>query len=821
MQIPADPLDAAALDAALLPGQRQYFRHVLQVDWNRDGNYSHSLSDLSSAVSTAKISRELDDSTPGSAMVASGASAAKLDVTLNGSKLVGGFFEPISELLAPYNSASPLYRVKLAGTPIRWKIQTSTTRGWITTDQCTAWIDDRGVRRAANTVEFTAIDIPPKLRDPTFWPPYAVDGPAAARLNSYAPQRGLASSVVDYVFNAAGLRTRPRPPWESHPSAAIALCWLPMCGSFAPAAGKQISQHPWGNFQLFPAVYPISPGWHPQGTYWVTGQWGLARHGEANVYPGSLIYTTRDDQPTWAAHTSSVSAWVYCGPGVSGYDGTPASSVRPQVAAVHFGYAITTNYYAYRVSIGTAGPTVQLQVEAGTDRHYFATYTPGTDAWRHVHVQLDNSVSPAVAKLFVDGTQQASISITGTSNSIVATALNVLFLPQVGFHLRPGVPMSDAMAWQENGAPTITPERTVFGGIGATVARSLNEITHLGSPGDPAWEVAKDIAAVEFAALMTDEQGLVHWRNRDTIRSTEDPQTITLAYPSEVGTLDSEDGHANAALVSARPGEASWQKAWDLPAIDAIIAVPGVTEWIFPLDDDVIAIESGTVPPLMQSAASASPVPVWSGSANTGYVFVYDGTETEELVDQNMVLLTDQSGLGDKQLMRIVITNSSTSAGRFRLKDDNTAGTDPQPALKIAGLVLAQSPVENDTVYSDANVTADGVVRTINLTGGEWRQHLDSVRDSAYFALRRTTQRIPVFDRFQVPGDPRRQIADNVILKLGASGPRVRGFIVGITRTLTDKGLAEDLTIRATHAPGLWALEDTVLGVLESTAIVG
>lgn len=821
MQIPADPLDAAALDAALRPGQRQYFRHLLEVDWTRDGNYAHALSNLSSAVSSVRVGRELDDSTPGSSMVASGASAAKLDVVLDGSKLVGGYFEPISELLAPYNSASPLYRVRLVGTPIRYKIQTSTTRGWITTDQCTAWIDDRGVRRSANRVEFTAIDIPPKLRDPTFWPPYAVDGPAAARLNSYAPQRGLASSVVDAVFNAAGLRTRPRPPWESHPTAATALCWLPLCGSFAPAAGKQISQHPWGNFQLFPAVYPISPDTHPDGTYWVDGPWGVARHGQAGIYPGSLIYTTRDSQPIWTGRSTSVSAWIYCGPGVSGYDAAPSSSVRPQVAAVYFGHAITSNYYAFRLSIGSAGPTVQIQVEAGTDRHYFATHTPGTVAWRHVHAELNHTSGAVTAKLWVDGVQQASFTPTGTSNSIVATPLPVLFLPQMGFHLRPGVPMCDAMAWQEVGAPTIVPERTIAGGPTATVARSLNEITHLPNPGDSAWDVAKEIASVEFAAVRTDEQGKVHWDNRETIRSTEDPQVITLAYPSEVGTLDSEDGHANAVLLSARPGQASWQLAWDMPTIDTIIATPGVTTWTFPTDPDVIAIESGTVPRLYQSVESASVMPVWSGSVSNGYVFVYDGTETEELTNQTMVLLTDQSGLGDKQLMRMQITNTSTNSGRFRLKDDGVGGSDPQPALRIAGLVRVESPVENDTVYSQANVDADGMVRTINLTGGDWRQHLDSVRASAYFALRRTTQRIPVFDRFQVPGDPRRQVTDRVILELGASGPRVSGFIVGITRSLSDKGLSEDLTIRATHAPGLWVLEDPVLGVLESTAILG
>lgn len=818
MQTPADPLDAAALETALAPGQVRHFRHRLEVDWDGDGTWDHTLSDLTPAVIQVQVSRELDDSTPGSPVVLSGAAAGELTVTLEGSVLVSGEHVPISEVLAPYNSSSDLYRVDPAGIAIRWSILTGTDRGFISTRQFTGWIDQRQVQRAENRVVLTALDIPPKLRDPSFWPPWAVDGPAAARLRDYAPQRGLASSVVDHIFNRAELYTRPRPPWETD-TGVRCLAYLPLCGSFAPARGKQISQAPWGNFQLFPATYPISPGRDPEGSYWVDGQWGLARDGEANRDPGSLIYTTSDIQPTWTGYSSSVTAWIYCGPTAPGYDDDPTSSVRPQVAAVYYGAGTGSgNFYAFRLSIGSDGQDVQVQVEPGTNRHYRATHTPATDGWRHVHAELDHSVSPPVARLVVDGTQQATFSVTGTSNSVAATALNVLFFPQVGFHLRPGVRMSDAMAWQEEGSPTVTPSRTVT--AGASVDRSFNEISFVPRPGESGWEDVRDIAAAEYATVLADETGHVYFRNRETVRSSVDPQTITLDHPSDLGTLDSEQGRANAALVSAQPGEASWQLAWEASSVDSVVAPPGVTTWIVPLDDDVIAIESGTVPRLYQSAESAATEPVWSGSVSSGYVFVYDSTETES-DDQNMLSLTDQSGLEDKQFARIVVTNTDTRTGRFRLKSDGTAGTDPQPALRIAGLVLARPPVEEATVVSQANIDADGVTRTLNITGGDWRQHLPSVEASAYFALRRATQPIPTFDRFQVPGDPRKQLTDRVTLELGKSGPRVKAYIAGITRTLDDQGLREDLTIRATHAPGRWALGDSTLGKLESTAVVG
>lgn len=819
MLIPADPLDAAALEAALQPGQRRYPRQRLEVDWDRDGTWDHAYTDLTDIQPVVVHKQELTDSTPGSTVVASGAVAAQLTVTFEGSALVSGVRMPVAELFAPYNPSSPLYGLTVEDTPIRWTVEFSTSRGWIGDVLFTGWLDECQVVRGDNRVVFTAVNIPPELRAPTFWPLWAVEGPAAARVRDSGPQRGLASSVADYICNAAGLRTRPRPPWEST-TGVIALTWLPLCGSFAPAAGKMISQHPWGSAGLFPEVYPISPAIDPQGEYWIEGPFGTARNAEAHRYPGALIYTTRDDQPTWDGRSTSVSAWIYCGPTAPGYDENASSSLRPPVAQVHFGYGITTNYYAYRLSIATDGVTVQVQVENGTSTLRYGTYTPGSNAYRHVHAQLDHNTGSVVrCKLIVDGTTQ--VDFTGsTGSTIAAPILNNLFLPQVGFHLRPGVRMADAMAWQETGAPAVTPERTVHGGVRAEIDMSLNQITHLPPPGDGGWDTIKAIAAAEYAAVDIDQDGVLRYRVRTNLRGT-DQQTITLSSAAEVGTTTSSDGRANAVVISVQPGEASWQLAWQPASIDQIVGPPGVTEWVFPTDDTVIAVESGTVPALYQSADSASSLPVWSGSVNSGYVFVFDGTETEELLDQNMVNTTDQAGLDDKQLIRIVVTNSTTSGGRFRLKDDNTAGTDPQPALRIAGLVLARQPAEQETVTSDANIEADGNTRTIRLAGGEWRQHLESVRDAAYFVLRRTTQPIPAFGRFDTPGDPRRQLTDSYILELGATGPRVVAYAGGITHTFMQAGFRDQLIIRATHAPGRWALGDPVLGVLESTAILG
>lgn len=828
MQIPADPLDAAALAAALTPGQEVPFRQRLLIDWDQDGTWDHALSDFSATGPVVRLQQELNDSSPISAATSSGASAAQLEVAMTGSLLIGGEYIPVSELFAPYNTASPLYLMPIAETPIRWYVDTWTTRGWIATILFTGWIEERSVQLSPNKVELTAINIPPKLRDPVFWPPWAVDGPAAARAFNYAPQRGLASSVVDYICNAAGLRTRPRPPWESSPGTAIALAWLPLCGSFAPSAGRMFAIAPWGNFTFFPEKYPISSARYPQDEYWTDGPFGQARNAFAGKHPGSQIYTGRDQQPAWAGHSTAISAWIHCGPTAVGYDPNPSSSIRPAVCQVYIGAGtVSGSFYAERLSIASNGAVLQVQAEVGTNRFYFGNYTPGTDAWRHVHVRLDHSIASPTVAMFVDGVQQVGFTATGTTNSVAATPIGPLFFPTRGIRVSAGVRISDVMAWQEAGSPTVTPERTVVGtahgGITAVVGRSLNEISYLPRPGDSGWDVIKAIAAAEYAAVYIQEDGTFHFYNRENARWSDDQNTLTLSVPSDVGTKDTQEGRANSAEISAQPGEASWQNSWSSPSVDAVIGWPGTTEWVFATDDDVIAVESGTVPRLYQSATSASSVPVWSGSVDSGYVFVFDATETEELVNQSMVDNTDQAGFGDRQFIRLRISNTDTQgrSGRFRLKNDPTAGTDPQPALRIGGLVLARSAVENSVVGLDENIAADGQVRTVPLTGGDWRQHLPSVERSALYALRTASQPLVTFDRFQTVGDPRRQLSDPFVLLLGTTGQRVVGFASGVSRTFDDRGFRDDLVIRAGHAPGRWALGDPVLGVLESTAILG
>lgn len=814
MQQPSDPADAQALATALAAGTRR-FSHLLEVDWVRDGLYSHALSDLSEAVGSAGVDRGLEDSTPGSEVIASGAASGQLTVTLSGSLPVDGQLVPVAEVLAPYNTASPLYGVKVVGAPVRWSIVTATDRGPISTRQFTGWVDSRRVDRAANRVRLTCLDKDERLDDPAFWPVWGVNARAAARAGGTAQQRAIASAVVDVAANAAGLRTRPRPAWETD-SRASAVLHLPLAGALAPTVGRMFSQ------QFVPGGTPepreTISGQAMTEPYWIDGPFGsAARNAMANRYPGKFTYAPGDVPLAYSGYSTSLTAWIYCGPGAPGYNPDPAAARLPAVADAYFGYMTQVgNAYPVRASIGCDGARVQAQMEVGTDVVYLVTHTPSTDAWRHVHLQSDHSGTQRVV-MFVDGVAVADFAPTGTTNAYPNEAISVLLTP-APLTVRPGARMADVTCYRETGDPVVVPERTVT--QAAVIDRSLNELTHLPRPRGSWWDVLRDTAAAEYATLLVDEQGMLQWRNRDTVRSAADPLfTVTVDEASDVGVVDTAVGLANAAQIGATPAQAAWATAFDTDSPDTINAPPGKSSYVFPTDGNVAAPDTGTAPRMYQSNEATTTPPAWSDKVISGWVFTY-ADNTEETSNSSLVSTVDQTGLGDRQLIRISVDNRGVKSGKFHLKSDSAAGSDARPSLRIGGLVLTEQPTESATIALEENIAADGERNTLALDSDDWRQHLPSVEASARFALRRASQAIPTFDRVTTPGDPRRQVTDPCVLRLGASGPRVRTYVAAITRTLDTK-LTDVLTVRATHAPNRWVLGDPELGALESTAVLG
>jgi hypothetical protein len=822
VQQPADAADATALDEALA-GEQRWFTHVLEVDWNRDGLYGHALADLSEAVSSVSVDRPLEDDTPGSEVVTSGASAAQLTVTLTGSLEVGGVLVPVSEVLAAYNPDSPLFGFKVSGTPVRWSITTSTDRGPITTRQFTGYLDQRRVSRGANRVRLTALDEVVNLDNPTQWVPWAVDSRAAARAGSVDPQLALPASVADLVCNQAGVRTRPRDPWETDGN-ALRVLGLPLNGSWAPTVGR---------------VSPLRPQSPPASVvgYWADGPHGLARDAAKDRYPGAFGYEITHSSLS-QSRVTCIAGWVYVGqdapvwvqlPVVIDSQVDPArwAQLPPLVQARMSDLIVapqpssTTggrNYYIRRVGIAASAGMIEVHRELGDGYISFASHAvTGAARWVHVHLRVDHTVSGWAYTLLVDGTQvtlpawttrevQAQIVLGGDPLSVFS------FSPPP-VRVQPNVRTSDVHVWQETPPASVLPERTVT--PRAVIDAGLNLLTHRPPTDASHWAVLKALAAAEFGAVMVDEAGILRWRTRDSLRGGDPVKEITLAAASDVGMLDTSVGLGNIVNTTAQPTYASVALTFATTNLDQIIAPPGYSEHHFAVEDDVIVTD--TVYQLTQHWTTDT-TRVWSDDVLHGYVAQFsDGEEEPAGSVGGPKIRANHRGYGTLPFLTITVNNLDSQNRSLRLM---TKHDTPRPACHIDGLKLVELPLASESVESEENITADGERRVLRIQRGLWHQHLGSVTDSARYVLRRATQAIPTIDRITVPGDPRIQLTDPVLLRLGASGPRIRGAITHITRTLSDR-LTDEYTVRAGHAPARWVLGDEELGRLESTAVLG
>src|SRR5690606_26870022 len=86
----------------------------LRVDWNRDGQFDHVLSDLTPLVSNVTLDKALSGSTPEDLLLVEGNAAAELETTL------GGEYRgrQLPAIFSPFNTQSPPYGLVLAGADI-------------------------------------------------------------------------------------------------------------------------------------------------------------------------------------------------------------------------------------------------------------------------------------------------------------------------------------------------------------------------------------------------------------------------------------------------------------------------------------------------------------------------------------------------------------------------------------------------------------------------------------------------------------------------------------------------------------------------------
>ncbi|WET76902.1 hypothetical protein P3102_22630 [Amycolatopsis sp. QT-25] len=741
--------DAALADAVTSRNRRVLWS--LTADVGRTGKFDHPWSDLSGLVSDLTINRALAGDLPAETTLVEGFASASLTATLEGR--IGA--HDVIDLFGAYRG-NPQW----AGVAVRFDLGLDTRFGPVLLRQFTGTVRAVTSRTAARTVTLTAADGADSLRAGVTLPVAGADGIALAALGEsrYRPWMNT-QWVIDTALRANAVYNSPAPL----PSAILsATCH----GSLAPEIGT------------YGSPYSTGTGGYT-GPLWTPGKFGLLAAnggGPIPLHSGAYITTAR---VTFQHGTAlGLGAFVHCGTEAKLPDGLPSAGL------IEVNAGMTR---LLRLTLNDTG-TVSLIVRDGAKEYIFnhPTVLPG-QAWRYigVHVQFvgdATTINTVVMRWNLDGViTNATLPVSLPANSSTTypaalAGLNVLR------------PISNVQVWNATQQPLDTgwPDKATSV---SDIDPGLGELTHLPTvAGQDSWDLIKEVAAAEYAVAGFNENGRFFFLNRDTLtarRALPPTSTVDDNTLKDVSATISMDTVRNEITASAIPAYTGGQ----VPVITAT----ALDEWnvnprstvarTVPLPDNTVSVLDGfntAIPPI----ATAD----WNRGAPNGYCAARaDGTGT----DVSSVFVTVAQTTPTNAL--VTVKNDNFFAIRL-----STTGSNPQPALRIAGLRITAAQIQTATVTDSASIQTNRR-RSLSLPSSRWRHRIEPLRALAAKLLGELAKPRPVLDEIPVVGDPRRTLLDTVTLSDPTGLGTTTASVVAITRHLSvTDGLSDSITVRPT-----------------------
>lgn len=798
MQLSGDADLAAAVEAA-----NQYLVWRLEVDWNRDGLYSHAFSDLTSIVKSIRTDRDVQSSLPAETTLIEGYLAGQMQVTLGGTRPQDS--QPIARLLSPWNSGGSLFGEGRLGIPIRAFIGNRTATGSTPSpQQFQGFISDFSVDSRTGDVILICLDPADDTRAAIDLPLWAVEQGSLTtptddwRINS--------QWVIDYVFRRNGVYMSP-PPMPG--CVFLATCH----GSLVPEVGHN------GFLDGFTSVGLTTPD--DQVYYPGRAGWGLAYGGQPGKIPATYARTeissfsfAAGKSITFQAqidmrHVASVQgagAWCMVGSDdfVIGGSGS-GHRIRNRIDTTGKQWCDIYNpgpgSGTLLVSLG--GPTYPL--------------TGFADVW--VRLDFGNPLSNSFVTF--PGTGPIAINLSGLTSGSTWTHLPVIFAPPY--------PMHDLQVCDATGRAA---GATIYDAAGwvpqVDLDTGLNDLTGLPlRRGVGSWDLLKEVVGAEFGIVGFSETGRPFFKNRDTVRRqnltvektlTEDKLITDLRVSEKAGSVRNR---VTAAVTPRRITVWSGTNAWDvvfrLKDISSLVCPAGTSfhrikldmpAWMQDQSDAVFYTAPENWPPadnLIQNAGRFCAVREKDmGTAQTGVVV--------------SIVTLPPSQFGPDMVQLNVF-----NPGLFPIV---FADTDGSPALWLVGRAYNDED-GGDFSLSFASSVARYGERVLQLPQSDWHQRPESVRTIARQLLKDLRNPMPQFDSVVTVGDCRLQLEDTASVQdAGVLGGPVWTTVNGISRSLTVDSntgaakLEDTLNVRPFATPGKWILGHPQWSVLGQTTRV-
>lgn len=804
----------AAEEAVTSPERK--FHHRLRVDWERDFDYSHVMTDMSKYVQSVTTDRSLQGSAPQSLTLVQGSAAAEMTIRLGGDYSVD---YSIADIFSPYQVNSPFWNMDLIGCECLFEIGIETALGVVWYNQFIGLIRTITPVRADASVEIRVLDRAEILRRPVEFPPWAMFQYHSTFENSTISQLCDSQWVIDTCLRKSQISPTPNRPWNleefglNDDDPTRPQFWLSGTGSYLPTIGFLDN---WDAFK-FPnddadfEMYTVGPV-HPNSPEPEVKPKAIGGVGDG--YGNQLRYWADDREKMNSAAVQIMGLSLVTDPDAqnSQYYLTAPSQV---LMRVEFG----DKYYAEIWLAG--GAVVGVWGDAHTSTAYgtsFVAIPAGQDSVRIGFVV--DAFHPSGVRAYLS----AGSNNTGPGWDVINPALTWA-----------------GRDWDYKGMVTVTHRMPIcdvwytgtnFGGgspeswvndfgardatYGAVLDSGFNRFSFMPFvTAEDAWQVICDVANAEFGSVFFDENGIFRFWNYNTVRMLQNSpvRTLTLDQVSNLEFTSYSDSVANIITVDAADRRSFFDTIFESSNEWEFILPAGVfSRFEIPIAD--MQTHTPEQPPRYETIVPGSALPTWDDTIKHGYVAQFyhlDGLWYEDaLLVGNLAF--DQWRNHNGNLV-IEVWNGWPLDARLWTNEDSSG-------VRISGTKMGEITRRNYTYKDVASVNKYGG-RNMSLSG-PWYQEFHWVTGGIAMIIQVTKDPIPDTESIVMAGDPRVQLGDTFrVTDPDGFGKRFDMQVFGITRTYdVNQGLTDTLAVKLVKtAGGIW--DDSQYGIWGSTFVWG
>lgn len=806
----------ADAEAAVIAPERK-FHHRLMVDWNRNGQYNHALSDMSQYLESATTDRSLSGSAPTSLSLVEGAAAAELTVRLGGDYTVD---YSIADIFSPYQSSSPFWGVDLIGVEVTFEIGLETYDSLIWYPQFVGNIRSITPDRGDFGVEIRALDRAELLRRPVKFPKWAMIQYQAVNENAVVSQLCDSQWVLDHCLRKSNISPTPsRPVTQEERGVADndpSRCqvWVSGTGSYLPTHGFLDNWNVWqfpnddADFDMY-TPYGAQHGSNPD-----PDKYPQAFTGTQDGYGSRMIYWAEDVEKINPTALQIMGFTLITNPLATGAN-YYLTAPDQEVISVEFG-----DRYLGRIMIGN-GQAWGVWANPSTGESFSTSKVdiPSGQPFVKIDFVVDAFHASGLRAYLSAGSNATGVSWSTltTPRSFVGNQWDYKGYVQV----RHRMPLNDIYYTGTNfGSGDVPPSQWIneWGSppaqYCAVLDSGLNRLSYMPVvDAADAWELMREVASAEFGSIFWDESGVFRFWNYDTIQMLQNNPVRTFSLDQLTGlrftnwsdsihniiTVNATDRRSISATVFEAQGE------WDF------VIPPGQTRtWRISVPD--MQTHSPESPSRYETIAGS--FPDWSNNVLHGYIPQWLHPDGSYYEDNSFVSGVDIDEWTDYEgNLAISIYNGYSRFARLWANANHTG-------LRIGGTKLAEITQKTHTYKNVASAQKYGG-RNMQLSG-PWYQEFHNQMGGVSRLLQVVKDPVPDTENITVAGDPRIQLGDTFrVTDPEGFGTRFDMQVFGITRTYeVASGLSDTYAVKLIKTPGgIW--DDPQYGIWDSTFIWG